>query len=378
MDSGPLNFVFKNAKNITNNTDAILDEYYDGYYDYYYMDHFYEIFDFEVPIYGYVWPILVLLITCCNLFVIGAFLRPRMRTPTSMILVFIAVSDSLTGLVTLPATFHIYPNQNYILTKDWCNVAMISRLYISRAFHTVSVWQTVLLGIHRFLQVSNPTLAQRFCTRNKTLLIIAIIYVLSFVLHMYHAFDIKAEYGFCQWSIELPCGWTCVYIWVSLLLVHVIPCFVLAGLAFFMIRTLANMHDQIGNFQTNAKKRRKHRNLTIVVVLIVAIFLVPELPYGIFFMITLCLRHTGQDILPLRTNRLVHCLYELLLLLSFHLNFWVYSAMIQNFRACVKTILKYATCQPANFERLDGDATSSGDKDLELTGAVTSTAAIDV
>ncbi|XP_060567704.1 sex peptide receptor-like [Ruditapes philippinarum] len=353
--------------------DENYDEFYDGNYEYVYDDHLYEIFNFELPIYGYVWPVIVLFTTCCNLIVIGGFLRKRMRNATNLILVFIAVSDSLTGLVTLPATFHIFTNENFALTKDWCNVAMITRLYISRAFHTISVWETLLLAFHRFLQIRHPNLGKKVCTMPKTLFVILVIYIASFGLHIFHAFDIKAEEGFCQWSIREPCGWACVYMWFSLLLSHILPSLALVGLAVIMIRTLNTFKRESIVSNRSGRRKQTQRNVTIVVILIVVIFLVPELPYGIFYLMTVSLNHSGKRIFPLRTNRLIHCVYELFLIVSFHLNFWVYCIMIRNFRSCIKSLLRLVTCRPANFERLEGEVTSSSGGGLELAGMTTGT-----
>lgn len=349
------------------NYDYGIDYYYYGSYDYDYSSHLYEIFEFEIPIYGYIWPLLVIFTTCCNILVIASFLRKRMRNATNLILVFIAVSDSLTGLVTLPATFHIFSKENYVLTKEWCDVSMITRLYISRAFHTISIWETLLLGAYRFIQIRKPEMARKLCTVPKTLTFVLLLYVLSFMLHVYHAFDIKAADGLCQWAIREPCGWTCGYIWLTLLLCHVLPSLILVALAINMVRTL----KQITKHRHVDKRPQYQRNITVVVILVVVIFLVPELPYGLFYLTTVSLRHAGKRIFQLRTNRLIHCIYELLLVLSFHLNFWVYCVMIKSFRSCIKNVLRFLTCRPVNFERLEGEASSSTAGGLELVGMTT-------
>ena len=340
--------------------------YYSEDYDYeQYNDHIFQIFDFEIPIYGYIWPILVLFTSLCNILVIAGFLRRRMRNPTNALLVSIAISDSLTGLVTLPATFHIYAGRNMFLTEDWCNVSMITRLYIARAFHTVSVWQTLVLGIHRYLQVRHPALAQRHCTMKRTLVSVGVIYVLAFVLHMYHAFDIKAVNGFCHWEVEEPCGWTCVYIWCTLLSMHVLPCAILTVLAILMIKTVRVINSN--NMAESARRKsKKSRNVTIVVILVVVIFLIPELPYGIFYLSIVSLRHSKKALLPLETNRIFHCIYEILLVVSFHLNFWVYCILVRKFRSCIKALLRLVICDHVSFQRLEAETTTSSSKGVEL------------
>ncbi|XP_052759625.1 sex peptide receptor-related protein 2-like [Mya arenaria] len=382
------NYTDHSYTNGANNTDqeththSQYDDYhysYDDYnlysfddYDMLYDDHIYEIFDFEIVIYGYLWPILVIFTACCNLLVIGGFLRKRMRNPTNLILVFIAISDSLTGIVTLPATFYVFSGKHIFLSKDWCNVTMVTRLYISRAFHTISIWQTVLLAVHRFLQIRHPNLASRLCTTKKTLAAVGIMYLVSFLLHMFHAFDIKTNGGFCQWELRKPCGWACVYIWASLILNHVLPCVILVVLAYKMWKSLRKLNVNVSN-KTVREKKERARKITLVVVLILVIFLVPELPYGIYFLITMILKLVKGKILPLKTNRAVHTAYEVLLVLSFHLNFWVYCAMYRSFRKSLKTICRKLQCQPEPPFHSEENMTSSINKDYELVGMTSDT-----
>lgn len=341
--------------------------YYDVNADYEYTDHIYEIFDFEVPIYGYIWPIIVFIAASCNVLVITGFLRKRMRNATNILLVSIAISDSLTGLVTLPGTIHVFSLHNFALSKEWCEATMLLRLFISRAFHTASVWQTLLLAIHRYALLRNPVKAQQWITIKTTAISIAAIYLISFALHIYHVFDLKAEFGFCQWSVEHPCVGTCIYIWFTLLFGHLLPCLVLLFLTFGMVRRLRMLDRNRPNEVTLQSRKRTEqvRMLTKMVVAIVVIFLVPEFPYGIFYLITASLGHSGEMIFPLSTNRLIHCIYEVLLVLSFHLNFWVYLLLIPRFRSSIKRLIQLVTCKVVSFKRLEDDTTSSEAVELQ-------------
>ncbi|KAH3827439.1 hypothetical protein DPMN_129376 [Dreissena polymorpha] len=350
-----------------NDTDPTFDD--DSYsFDDYYHEHVYSIFDFEIVIYGYIWPVLVIFTCLCNCLVIVGFLRKNMRTSTNIILVLIAISDSLTGLVTLPATFYVYSSEQMLLSKDWCNATMITRLYIARAFHTISVWETVLLGFQRFLHVRHPAVANRWCTMKKTIGIVAVMYVLSFLLHMYHAFDIKTSDGFCHWELKEPCGWGCAYIWASFILGHAIPCVALVAFTTLMLRSVSQRPGSKSVDNNVRRRREQNRNMTIAVLLIVVIFLIPELPYGLFYLLTMILIHSGQKILPLRTNRIIHATYELALVLSFHLNFWVYCVMIRSFRSGIKTLFKMARCKEGTFSELEHEHTSSQNMSYELVG----------
>ncbi|KAH3829197.1 sex peptide receptor-related protein 2-like [Dreissena polymorpha] len=350
-----------------NDTDPTYD--YESYsYDDYYHEHEYSIFDFEIVIYGYIWPVLVIITCLCNCLVIVGFLRKHMQTSAYIILVFIAISDSLTGLVTLPATFYVYSREQMFLSTDWCNVTMITRLYIARAFHTVSVWETVFLGFQRFLHLPHPAAANRWCTIKKTIGIVAVMYVLSFLLHMYHAFDIKTSHGFCHWKLKEPCGWGCAYIWASFILGHAIPCVALVAFTTLMLRSVSQIHRSTSVDNNIRRQKEQNRNTTIAILLIVVIFLIPELTYGLFYLLTMILKLSVQRILPLRTNRIFHATYELALVLSFHLNFWVYCVMIRSFRTGIKTLLKMARCKESKSSEIERERTSSQNVSYELVG----------
>ena len=79
-----------------------------------------------------------------------------------------------------------------------------------------------------------------------------------------------------------------------------------------------------------------NRRMSIIVSTIVIAFLIPEVPYGIFLLITLIQVHSGNSIMPLTVNRGFHASYEILLVLSFHANFWIYTILNKRFRSELK------------------------------------------
>ena len=175
-------------------------------YDYEYSEFIYEGFDFERPIYAYLWEILVICTTVFNVAVILVFMCKNMRSIVHTVLVAIAISDSLTGLVTLPTYIYVYSQYEpgdkkdaYIIEKDWCNAFMISKFFLSKWFHTVSIWLTVFLAFHRFASVVLPLKAKIYFTPKNTGICIAALVIISPVLHIYHLLHSKTdEHGMCQ------------------------------------------------------------------------------------------------------------------------------------------------------------------------------------
>lgn len=340
--------------NRSNSNDSYAYEYdYDGYDDdyngnYSYFNYFhYRAFDFERPIYLYAWVFLIIVTTLANILVMLVLRRRSMRNATNTVLIAIAGSDSLTGLVTLPVVIHAYQQYNTAgtleLSEEWCEALMIVKYFVSRGFHTMSIWLTVALGFQRLISVCFPFRAQTLFSIRNTVGIIIIVSILSPCLHIYHVFNRKAfkdevGHGSCEWRAETPCRESCVYLWLTILLMHFVPCILLVVFTLVMIammyETTKKMRDShmIANQANLHRRNMESKRISCIVIAVVIVFLIPEIPYGIFLMITVILKHSGKRLLDLKTSRAIFCAYDILLVLSFHANFWIYLIMNRRFR----------------------------------------------
>lgn len=321
----------------------------DSYPQFKHTIFFYQGFDFERPIYTFMWEILVIFTTLFNIVVIVVFLRKRMRSVIHTVLIAIAISDSMTGLVTLPTYIYTYSHHEpttkigeatYVLDKYWCNSFMISKFFLSKYFHNVSIWLTLFLGAQRFVSVLYPLKTQRMFTMKNTFPFITSILVLSPFLHIYHLIHMKADVRLrqCHWILEDD--WAFVQLWATLLLMHLIPSILLVILTALMIFRLFSALSQVRSEGWNAsmvdRRLEWNRRMSIIVSTIVIAFLIPEVPYAIFLLITLIHIHSGKQIMPLKVNRAFHAGYEILLVLSFHANFWIYTVLNRRFRSELK------------------------------------------
>lgn len=317
--------------------------YYDYDYDKKYF--YYKSFGFERVVYLYIWEIMVVLTTIANILVLLVLTRKSQRNATNVILTAVAVSDSFTGISTLPTyiyAFNNYESKDLKLTEGWCEAFMISKLFVSKSFHTMSIWFTLFLVSQRFISVTWPFKAQSMFTIPKTLIMITIVVFLSPVLHVYHLNNKKAMNVACAWQLGTPCEEGCVYLWATFFMMHFIPCTLIVVLTVLMICKMNQTEERLQESRliTNQKilKRRaaQNRRISVIVIIVVIIFLVPEIPYGIFLLISVSLKHSGQELMALDKNRAFHCAYEILLVLNFHANFWVYTAMNRKFRSGLK------------------------------------------
>lgn len=329
-----------NNLSVTNETAPeylIYEDYSVGYYDY---PSTLEVFDFEHIALGYVRPALIALTTLANIFVVGYFINSKNRgKATSLLFVSIAVSDTLTGLILLPNSIYVYALGHEDLSEEWCNGYMYMRLYFSRVLHTVSIWQTVLLGIQRYMCVCHPFFSGRCCTFWKTFVAICMMYVMAFVLHTYHLTDNKLGHTQCRWKTEEPCTISCVYIWFCVSLMHSVPCMTLIYLTVKTLRGLAKARRRVSSMVPGMPSQRSARDrvITVTATLVVIVFLIPEMPYCVYRTAFVIKKHLNDPFTTFQ-NHVLLCVYEYVLIVSFHCNFWIYCIMMRDFRRAIKQL----------------------------------------
>ena len=295
----------------------------------------FKIYPFEVTILGYILPVLIILTMLTNILVVSVFMSSKNRVKaTNLLFVCIAVSDSFTGLVLLPNSLYIYANEREYLSTGWCDFSMITRYYVSRVFHTVSIWQTVLLCFQRFLCVCYPFKSSQICTSRKTAVVIGVIYALAMLLHSFHLKNKKAFEHQCAWQVEDPCEESCIYMWFSTIFQHLMPvlllCYLTARTIFSLKKTTRRV--SVSSMKSMLQRTSRDKLISLTTICIVIIFLVPELPNGIYKLGLLFLMHGPKNNLQVERNRMVFAVYEIFLLISFHLNIWIYSIMMRDFR----------------------------------------------
>lgn len=93
-----------------------------------------------------------------------------LRTPTNMILIAMAISEMMTGLVSLPWLMFYYSfdgyktDARYGIPKLWCEVQTLLAYNLPSMCHTAAVWLTTYLAVHRYFYVRRS--GQNFCCRH--------------------------------------------------------------------------------------------------------------------------------------------------------------------------------------------------------------------
>ena len=396
---------------------------YTDYYFYEYDEYMYPGYTFERPFYLFIWEILVAVTLIYNMLVLTVFSRRKMFSPTVIILCAIAISDSLTGLVTLPTYIMVFqahesaflptdalfnsnayysqineqknltelkdtkitntttitsinttqyyetktmaPIEGYALSKTLCHGFMITKFFLSNSFHTVSMYLTLFLAIQRYNSIVNPFTAEALFRLKKTTVYCVVIFVLTPVLHSYHLFGDRATNGMCQWEIsETGCDANCVYLWAAFIVRHFVPCLALIFFTVLFIYKLRKVGRQFAKMASCKKqittRINENRRISFIVTAIVICRLLPEIPYCVFLLYNGIDKsvNNGENI-HLKTNRIFHMSYELLLMISFQCNFYIYVILNRNFRSCL-----FGKCKKilnsGNSNHLQGEGKSRG------------------
>ncbi|XP_052782825.1 sex peptide receptor-like [Mya arenaria] len=325
------------------------DEYY-SYSDIYYTTDSYhvELFEFEEVTLGYVQPILVLCTILANIFVVTYFLtRVRRGRASTLLFVSIAISDTLTGVAFLPNSFSVYLSGEHYLSKFECDTFMILKMYFARVFHTVSIWQTVCLGVQRYICVCHPFISGRICTFWKTFVGVVVMYALAFLMHIYQLIDEKAKNEQCKWETDKPCKDACLYMWICITFMHFLPGIVLLTLTIITILALRKAQRRASTFMSHTKnktRKSKEKIITLTALLIIVCFLIPEIPHGAYKLYMMLSIYNKSIPTPIaKLNHIMMSVYEILLVVSFHANFWIYCVMMHEFRQALVGVITLHT-----------------------------------
>lgn len=102
--------------------------------------------------YGGIMPFLVATTLLSNSLTIRVLTRPHMRSPTNLVLLWLAITDLLTLISPAPMYFYMYTlGQHRILPagREFCYLFDVMTEHVPMMFHTTSIWLTILLAGQR-------------------------------------------------------------------------------------------------------------------------------------------------------------------------------------------------------------------------------------
>lgn len=351
-----------------------------GYYEYYYYysepePYTKHILNIELSLIGYVFPAIALPTVIFNILVILVFAKKKMRTPTSVLLIALAMTDTIVCLSILPASFYFFIGERYksYLHYEWCSTEYI--LYvIQRMSRTASNWITVALGTQRFIIVCYPFKAKSICTVKSALMAVTAAVITSICIHITSAIAVVIQplaitaadnesypdgctRGISTWYKETvgDVSKSLMFYYVfSGLLSRLLPCVILSVTTCLLVYKLKNRKREIGQSVNKTSSAESFRRITKLVLIVMVIFLIAESQDAFGFAILAYEYATDSVGKILTVNQEVtwSAVGMVISLTGYFFNFWIYILMSRQFR---EALFGYFTrekfCKPKREDR---------------------------
>ena len=313
---------------------------------------------YNVVVYGYFTPIVVLLSLITNVPVCLVLMKKHMRSATNVLLLAIAISDILTGIWPVPCFLHFYTFGNYKewVPFAWCQIYHVFTDFLPTTFHTASTWLTVALAVQRYICIFHSAKATRICTVPLTFKTVLCINIVAFLSQLSRFLD--TEYI----PVEVPSVnhpatmmWACetkfkpftkayayiyfpIYWWFRVIFINLWPCTCLVILNSLLIHKMKKARKKrIQLFRRESKSQSVDTNhTTTMLVIVVGVFLLVNIPLAVYTMMMIIQNHFAIQLLSQGTMNVASVIFNFAILLSNPFNFFTYCAMSSQFRSTFK------------------------------------------
>lgn len=360
MNNSDLNANFTNYSG--RNESAFSDYYY-----YYYADEPYSVKmpSQHVPVLAIVFPLIGLLTILANGIVIFVFCKQKLKTPTSVLLIELAIADSLVCIPIVVLHIYIYSlgnHQTYLLYR-WCITHHVGYI-MQQIFRSTANWLTAMLGLQRCIAVSWPFRAQRICTIKMSVISFFVFVIGSSAVYVNEAISIEIKPLTINESLPRGCirnipAWymeniidlrmsVMMYYIFNGFLTRFLPCIVLLLTTVSLIRSLCFRSNGMGkSIQESYSSKSKLRRTNILVLVILFVFLVAELQDAIAFGIYSyeLAADRPRSVLPEGADDLWDIYGMVVTLVGYQCIFWIFFVMSSQFRAALKQVFCRCTCK---------------------------------
>ncbi|GAB1602865.1 sex peptide receptor [Argonauta hians] len=317
--------------------------------------------EIAVPLLGYLAPPVAVITIITNSLVVIVLMKRNMKSPTNCVLIGMALSDMFTGVMPMPFYIYFYAAGNYQdYVPSWCcRIYYMFTQYIPTIFHTASIWLTLTLAIQRYIYICHSFRARFWCTINNVIKGTIAIYFLAALFHFTRFFeyefksvklpsmiDTNQTVESCyiarsEWILDWINLYYNLYFWFRVVFVHLIPCTALVVLNGMLIHaiTLAKRRRKLliqQNKRNESKKIKDTNCTTLMLVAVVFLFLLVELPLGILMIINILQTTLDICIIPENVIFVTSIIINMMIMLSYPLNFFIYCAMSKEFRNTFK------------------------------------------
>ncbi|KAI5607483.1 trace-amine-associated receptor family member, partial [Silurus asotus] len=277
----------------------------------------------------------VLLTVCGNLLVIISVLHfQQLHTPTNMLVLSLAVSDFLVGVVVMPPVFIWTIESCWILGGSFC----ISFLLISSFALALSIYNVALISVDRYVALSNPffytnTISTRMmCTVVSSNWCVCLGYSIIFYYFNISFMNFLLCPGECFLSLnEVWSVIDLVYSFLfplSVIIILYSLVFLIAKKHATAIRELNN-HTRPQTQKITSHSMKSERKAAKVLGILVSVFLACLLPYFIYSLL--------GDVVDLQTESVSK--FIIVGCFNSTINPVIYALFYPWFRRCIKLII---------------------------------------
>ncbi|XP_036438665.1 trace amine-associated receptor 13c-like [Colossoma macropomum] len=231
----------------------------------------------------------VLLTVCGNLLIIISICHfKQLHTPTNMLILSLAVSDFLVGVLVVPTALIWMIESCWVFSAVYCSCY----IYSSYLLTTTSIFNVALIAVDRYFALSNPFLYTKAVSVNTTCIIVLsnwftlIVYNVALQYFNGHFASLVICPGYCfSWLDEVWSLVDLLYTFVfplAVIIILYVLVFIIARKHATAIREL-NIHTRTSKNITHSMK--SERKAAKVLGILVSVFLACLFPYFIYTLI---------------------------------------------------------------------------------------------
>ncbi len=322
----------------------------------------------EYIVYGYVFPILVLITIVTTTLLSVVLLKENMRSPTNVLLVVISLSQLVTGLLVIPGKIYFITLGNSMewVPASWCYAFDLTTKTLPMICRTAHIWLTVVLALERYVWVHHPIKAKQWCIIPNMLWATLMVYILTILFNIKKFFDVEYTAVLAQsrqnaskiiltcMRVELQVKKAFLnsnshymvnisWFWWHLIYANLIPCAALLVLITLFIWALYNVQRQCETLlrQNQCEEWRRLMDsdcTTLVVIAIISLVLLVTLPLAFLLFIIKLEVFMPHSFLEPEHLQTAFFSIELCFLLSYPLNFFIYLGISRSFREKFKRL----------------------------------------
>lgn len=316
----------------------------------------------------YIPPIFLVIGTFGNVF---AFLILRNKTmtrqSTNLFLAALAVTDSVVlYLGLLRKWLEVLINVDFQSKSVWLCKGISVLAYANSQF---SVWLIIAVTIERYIVVSQPLHASRFCNLTRAKRVITLLGVIFFLLNLHFLWTVtlvkKSKGGVmkseCDAVPQFTFLVTVVWPWIDAVLYALLPFLLIvifnALIIVQTVRATTWRDDAQKGPMINMEKRKAYKDnnvkLTVMLLSVSFTFLISTFPMAIAMVFHEAWRREDLNQVPMEVvvqRQLIRTIAEMLMFFNHSINFYLYCALGQKFRNQVmKTLCRRTFSNTSNM-----------------------------